>query len=305
MHLLPENIVNISAASTQRLHLQEVNNHNVMLDVLRLDKIDPIISGNKWFKLKYYLEGAIQNRQKRVLTFGGAWSNHIVATASAAKKAGLESIGIIRGEKAAILSQTLLMAASLDMKLVFVSRELYNQKKNPSFIEQLKGEYEHPCIIPEGGEGETGIKGAAEILHLADIEKYTHLICAVGTGTLLSGIVAGSLPHQQITGVPVLKGFSNWAPPGGVTKQLRQRIHIEAGYHMGGYAKKSGVLIDFMNQFYQQTNIPSDFVYTGKLFFSTIDLIKKDYFPTGSRLLAIHSGGLQGNDSLPPGTLIF
>jgi 1-aminocyclopropane-1-carboxylate deaminase len=304
MHLLPENIVNLSAANTQRVHLQELNNHNIMLDVLRLDKIDSIISGNKWFKLKYYLESALQNKQKCVLTFGGAWSNHIVATASAAKKAGLESIGMIRGEKPAILSPTLLKAISLDMKLIFVSRELYNQKKDPAFIEQLKGEYEYPCIIPEGGEGETGIKGAAEILQLADIEKYTHLVCAVGTGTLLSGIVGGSLPHQQITGIPVLKGFSNWLPPG-VTKEARQRIRIEAGYHMGGYAKKNEVLIDFMNQFYQQTNIPTDFVYTGKLFFSTIDLIKKDYFPRESRLLAIHSGGLQGNDSLLPGTLIF
>jgi 1-aminocyclopropane-1-carboxylate deaminase len=304
MNLLPENIVNLSAANIERLHLPVLNNHEVILDVLRLDKIDPFISGNKWFKLKYYLAEALQNEQKSVLTFGGAWSNHIVATACAAKKTGLKSIGIIRGEKPAALSHTLLKAMRLDMKLVFVNRELYNQKKDPAFIEQLLQEYDHPCIIPEGGEGETGIKGATEICKIADIENYTHLICAVGTGTLLSGLVMGSLPYQKIIGIPVLKGFDNWIPPA-LTKQLQERTSIEPGYHMGGYAKKNDALIDFMNHFYQQTNIPTDFVYTGKLFFSIFDLIKKGYFPKQSRLLAIHSGGLQGNDSLPTGTLIF
>ena len=304
MHLLPENIVNLSAANIQRLHLPELDRLGITLDVLRLDKIDPVISGNKWFKLKYYLEEALQNGQKRLLTFGGAWSNHIVATACAAKKTGLESIGMIRGEKPAILSPTLLKAIDWGMQLVFVSRETYNQKKDPAFIEQLLQEYDHPCIIPEGGEGETGIKGAAEIGRLTNTGHYTHLLCAVGTGTFLSGLAIGSLPGQQIIGIPVLKGFDNWLPPG-ITKPAQQRIHLLPGYHMGGYAKKNDILLDFMNQFYHQTGIPTDFVYTGKLFSSIIDLIKKDYFPATGRLLAIHSGGLQGNDSLPPGTLVF
>jgi 1-aminocyclopropane-1-carboxylate deaminase len=304
MNLLPENIVNLSAANIQRLNLPILNNYHIILDVLRLDKIDPVISGNKWFKLKYYLEGALQNKQKRLLTFGGAWSNHIVATACAAKKTGLESIGIIRGERPAILSISLLKAIDWGMQLVFVSRDVYNQKKDPAFIEQLMREYGDPCIIPEGGEGEPGIKGAAEILSLTDTGKYTHLLCAVGTGTLLSGLMAGSLLHQQIIGIPVLKGFDNWLPPN-ITSQAQQRVRILPQYHMGGYAKKNDALLDFMNQFYHQTNIPTDFVYTGKLFFSILDLIKKDYFPTESRLLAIHSGGLQGNDSLPSNTLFF
>ncbi|MEP6747856.1 MAG: pyridoxal-phosphate dependent enzyme [Bacteroidota bacterium] len=306
MHLLPENIINLSAANIERLHLPVLDKHQIILDVLRLDKIDHIISGNKWFKLKYYLEGALQNNRRSVLTFGGAWSNHIVATASAAKKAGLASVGVIRGERPLAPSHTLLKAISLGMKLVYVSRETYNQKKDPAFIEQLLQEYDQPCIIPEGGEGETGIKGAAEICGLADIENYTHLVCAVGTGTLLAGLAMGSLLHHhiKIIGVPVLKGFDNWMPPGRIAGP-QQRIYIEPGYHFGGYAKKNDVLVDFMNQLYQQTNIPTDFVYTGKLFFSINDLIKKDYFPKQSRLLAIHSGGLQGNDSLAPGTLVF
>ena len=303
MHLLPENIVNLSAANTQRVHLPQLDARNMLLDVLRLDKIDPIISGNKWFKLKYYLQQAIQAPQKRLLTFGGAWSNHIVATAAAANKAGLKSIGIIRGERPAILSNALLNAADSGMQLVFISRQEYNQKKDPAFMKKLMEEYDDPFIIPEGGEGEPGIKGAAEIGALADMKQYTHLVCAVGTGTLLRGLLRGSLPGQQIIGIPVLKGFDNWLPSIGTEEQ--HRIHILPNYHFGGYAKKNEPLLAFMNQFYTETNIPTDFVYTGKLFFSIIDLIKKDYFPKDSRLLAFHSGGLQGNNSLPSGTLIF
>jgi len=304
MNLLAENIVNLSLAGTQRLSLPVLVNHDITLDVLRLDKIDPVISGNKWFKLKYYLEEALQQNKKRVLTFGGAWSNHIAATACAVKRTGLDSIGIIRGEKPAVLSHTLIEAANQGMQLVFVSRQLYNQKNNPAFIERLLQEFDHPFIIAEGGEGKTGIKGASEILGLTDVSYYTHILCAVGTGTMLLGIIAGSLPHQQIIGVPVLKGFENWLPAG-IDEQTIKRIKIEPGYHMGGYAKKNNELLDFMNQFYSETSIPLDFVYTGKLFFSAIDLIKKNYFPKQARLLVIHSGGLQGNESLESGLLDF
>jgi 1-aminocyclopropane-1-carboxylate deaminase len=304
MNLLAENIVNLSLADTQRLSLPVLINRDITLDVLRLDKIDPVISGNKWFKLKYYFEEALQQNQKRVLTFGGAWSNHIAATACAAKRTGMESIGIIRGEKPAILSHTLREAAARGMQLVFVSRELYNQKNNPAFIERLLQEYNNPCIIPQGGEGKTGIKGASEILNLTDAGYYTHILCAVGTGTMLSGIIAGSLPYQQIIGVPVLKGFDNWLPAG-IDEQTKKRVRIETGYHMGGYAKKNNELFDFMNQFYNETKIPLDFVYTGKLFFSAIDLIKKNYFQNQVRLLTIHSGGLQSNESLQSGMLDF
>ena len=304
MNLLPENIVNLSAVSTDRVHMQEINNHDITLDILRLDKIDPVISGNKWFKLKYYLEGALQNGQNRLLTFGGPYSNHIIAAACAASKTSLESIGIIRGEKPEALSPTLSDAAKWGMQLKFVSREVYNQKNDPAFIEQLRQEYDNPCIIPEGGEGKTGIKGAAEILQLADIERYTHLVCAVGTGTLLSGLAISAVHKQQVIGIAVLKGFDNWVPQH-ITRTEQQKISIIPGYHFGGYAKKNSVLLDFMNKWYSETGIPSDFVYTGKLFFAVSDLIKKGYFPKTSRLLVIHSGGLQGNKSLPPKTLIF
>ncbi|MEO5590959.1 MAG: pyridoxal-phosphate dependent enzyme [Chitinophagaceae bacterium] len=304
MNLLLENIVNLSAVSTDHIHLPVTINHNIALDILRLDKIHPVISGNKWFKLKYYLEEALQNRQNRVVTFGGAYSNHIIATACAASKAGLKSVGIIRGERPAVLSLTLSAATQLGMELKFVSRETYNQKKNPAFIKQLQREYHNPCIIPEGGEGYTGIKGAAEIAKLAGTENYTHLVCAVGTGTLLSGLAVSAVKQQQVIGIAVLKGFNDWRSAY-IAKKEQQRISIITDYHFGGYAKKDSALLEFMNEWYNETNIPSDFVYTGKLFFAVCDLIKKGYFPKTSRLLVIHSGGLQGNKSLPLKTLVF
>lgn len=304
MDLLPENMVQLSAAVTQPLQLTLLHTHGIALDVLRLDKIDPVISGNKWFKLQYYLRSALENGQQHLLTFGGAWSNHLVATACAAKKAGLSSIGIVRGEQPVVLSATLRTAIEWGMQLVFVRREVYNQKNDPAFIEQLARTYHHPCIIPAGGEGEAGIKGAAEILRLTNSSYYSHIICAVGTGTLLAGLTLASQPHQQLMGIPVLKGFHHWRPAD-ISGANLKRVHILPDHHFGGYAKKTEALLDFMNGLYKETGIPTDFVYTGKLFFSVIDLIKKNYFPTQSSLLVIHSGGLQGNDSLPPGRLIF
>jgi 1-aminocyclopropane-1-carboxylate deaminase len=134
--------------------------------------------------------------------------------------------------------------------------------------------------------------------------EYTHLLCALGTGTLLSGLATGAAPHQQVMGLAVLKGFEHWVPAH-INIDARQRTCINTQYHFGGYAKKNGTLIEFMNEWYLQTGIPSDFVYTGKLFFGVMDLIQKGYFATASRLLVIHSGGLQGNHSLPLKTLIF
>lgn len=304
MYLLPENIVNLSAINTDAVTLQETSNAEITLDVLRLDKIDPVISGNKWFKLKYYLETALENRQQTLLTFGGAYSNHIIATACAAQKMGLGSIGIIRGGQPASLSHTLQEAAGLGMQLVFTSREEYNHKTDPAFIEALRRQFNDPCIIPEGGEGQPGVKGAAEIILYTDIKKYTHVCCAIGTGTVLSGLARGLTPHQHLLGIAVLKGFDNWIPPRMTTAE-QQRTQIITAYHFGGYAKKTPDLIAFMNQWYSSTLIPSDFVYTGKMFYGLFDLIKKGYFPATSRVLAIHSGGLQGNHSLPPKTLLF
>jgi 1-aminocyclopropane-1-carboxylate deaminase len=293
--------INLANISVDTLSLPLLTEKKVTADVLRLDKIHPLISGNKWFKLRYYLDEAKKLNKKNIVTFGGAWSNHILATAAACKIQQLHSIGIIRGEEAAILSPMLVKAKEMDMQLFFISREDYAQKKIPAEISK-----EEVYFINEGGYGAKGADGAATILDFCEKENYTHLCCAVGTGTMLAGLIKNASIQQQITGISVLKNNMD------LTANTQSLLNEKAGnfqivhdYHFGGYAKYKPELIAFMNTFYQQTQIPSDFVYTGKLFYAILDLIQIDFFKPGSRLLLIHSGGLQGNSSLSKGTLIF
>ena len=277
------------------------NDHAIDVSVLRLDKIHPVISGNKWFKLKYYLEDAVTQKKKNIITFGGAWSNHIVATAAACKLCGLNATGIIRGEEPATVSPTLKQAKEMGMQLIFISREDYKTKKIPEIFSP--DEY---YLIPEGGYGQIGAKGAAEIYGHCDKENYTQILCAAGTGTMLAGLINEAMSQQKLTGISVLKNND------GLLENVRcllkndsvnfQVIH---DYHFGGYAKHTDKLLNFMNKLYDQTGIPSDFVYTGKLFFAVNDLAEKKFFPKGSKLLLIHSGGIQGNASLDKGRLIF
>jgi 1-aminocyclopropane-1-carboxylate deaminase len=276
------------------------------VDVLRLDLIHPVISGNKWFKLKEYLKDAKSLNKKIILTFGGAYSNHIVATAAVAKGNGFKSIGIIRGEKPAILSHTLLDAMSFEMDLFFVSRDDYKKKIIPP---QVLDHYnkEEIYVINEGGYGKKGVEGAKDILYSIDSSPYTHIIDVVGTGTTIAGLTEASREQQTIVGISSMK--NNFSLQQEIEKLLskenKKRIQLIHNCHFGGYAKYTPELIDFMNEWYRQTNIPSDFVYTGKLFFAVHDLLGKNHFPPDSKLLVIHSGGLQGNQSLPKGTLIF
>jgi len=276
------------------------------VDVLRLDLIHPVISGNKWFKLKEYLAEAVLQHKKILLTFGGAYSNHIVATAAIAGLNGLKSIGIIRGEKPAILSHTLQNAINYGMEVCFVSREDYGKKMVPKHIFNQHSEND-TYIIDEGGYGEQGVRGAKEILKQVDTSTYSHIMDAVGTGTTIAGLIQSSNPDQCITGISVFK--NNYALQGAIEKFLadadKARLVLIHDYHFGGYAKYTRHLIDYMNEWYRLTGIPSDFVYTGKLFFAVKDLLEKNHFPHKAKILIIHSGGLQGNQSLPNGTLIF
>jgi 1-aminocyclopropane-1-carboxylate deaminase len=300
--------LDINEATVDSLLLKELSEKNIKADVLRLDKIHHIISGNKWFKLKYYLEDAVENNFKTILTFGGAYSNHIIATAYAAKMFGLKSIGIIRGEAPHEPSHTLLDAKKYGMQLEFISRDDYKRKKENKFSEELKINFPGCFVIPEGGAGIPGVQGSAEILSSIRHHHYSHILCAIGTGTMFAGILNAASPLQKIIGVPVLKGM-NIMPDemNNLTHHSKKRAHFEIiyDYHFGGYGKKNAVLISFMNSFYEQSGIPTDFVYTGKLFYAAIDLVKKDFFPPGSSLIIIHSGGLQGNASLPDRTLLF
>lgn len=270
--------------------------------MLRLDKIHPYISGNKWFKLRYYLEGAIHQQKKKIITYGGAWSNHIIATAAACHLHKIPCTGIIRGEQPEAPSDILKKAVDLGMQLIFISRNDYATGYMPPEITS-----EDNLIIPAGGFGELGKKGAATILdHCSDKNSYTHICCAVGTGTMLAGLTASANISQKMIGISVLKN----------NLQLKEDVTLLAGhtsnnftllhdYHFGGYAKSTTHLFEFMNDWYRRTQIPLDFVYTGKLCYAVTDLANKNYFPSGSRILIIHSGGLSGNCSLKKGTLIF
>ncbi|MEO5563350.1 MAG: pyridoxal-phosphate dependent enzyme [Chitinophagaceae bacterium] len=268
--------------------------------VLRLDKLHPIISGNKWFKLRYYLEEAKAQNKKTIVTYGGAWSNHIIATAAACKMNGLNSVGIIRGEEPAELSPTLSQAKEWGMRLIFIPRTGYRGKYMPE--EFTSKEY---YTIDEGGYGKQGAAGAATIFeHIP--AQFTHYCCAAGTGTMSAGLANAIETDQKVISVSVMKNNHSLEKMIGSllipTKKMPEVVH---DYHFDGYAKYQPPLLQFMNDFYQGTHIPSDFVYTGKLFYAIGDLLKKGFFPPDSKILLIHSGGLQGNLSLRKGTLMF
>ncbi len=305
---ISEQIIIKKNISTDRLNLPEFAKHELEVDVLRLDKMHPVISGNKWFKLKNYLQDALQKKCHTLVTFGGAYSNHIVATACAAKTSGLQSIGIIRGEEPKNVSHTLQTAISYGMQLFFVSREDYKRKDEPDVLNISRRNISRPYIIPEGGAGIPGIKGSEEIFQWVEKNKYNHILCAIGTGTMYMGLANELENDQYITGIPVLKGMPD------LLHQFKHQLgdpekinycRISCDYHFGGYAKKNEQLTQFMNRIYEKSGIPTDFVYTAKLFYAAVDLASKNYFPARNRVLLIHSGGLQGNGSLPPGTLNF
>lgn len=294
--------VDLSQAQVVPIQKKLYQQKGVSLQVLRIDLIHPIISGNKWFKLKEYLSEAEALGKRKIVTFGGAFSNHIVATAAAGLQKEMETYGIIRGERPEQLSHTLQQAMSLGMQLYFTPREDYRSKKIPVEIAALKDTY----IIAEGGYGPQGALGASTIADLVNQQQFTHFAAAAGTGTMLAGLLMAAEATQTVIGISALKGYT--ALLDDVLKLIppsKGKIDVLHDYHFGGYAKKNGVLIDFMNDWYTQTGIPSDFVYTGKLFYALNDLIEKGYFEPSAQILAIHSGGLQGNASLPKGTLIY
>ena len=272
-------------------------------NILRLDAIHPTISGNKFFKLQLHIAKALAEGYTTIATFGGAYSNHIVACACACKEIGMQSIGIIRGEEPQHKSNTLLLSASFGMQLKYVSREYFKGK------EAIKNSYkeENYYWINEGGYSCLGAEGAKDICNWID-ETYTDIVCAVGTGTMMAGLVAGSLHHQKITGISVLKGANNLQKDMEALlrpSDLQKDYELIDGYHFGGYAKHPKELNDWMNSFYRLNEVPTDIVYTAKLCYAVNDLLLKGYFKPNSKLMLIHSGGLQGNLSLPVGTLIF
>ena len=260
----------------------------------REDLIHPFVSGNKFRKLKYNLLQANTENQSTLLTFGGAYSNHIAAVAYAGKENGFQTIGIIRGDELAdkiASNPTLKFAQECGMQFEFVSREDYRLKTEAAFLEQLKHKFESFYLIPEGGTNALAIKGCEEILTQED-GIFDYVACAIGTGGTISGIINSALPHQKILGFPALKGDF-------LQDEIRNFVQNEnweliTDYHFGGYGKVNTVLVDFINRFLEKTKIPLDPVYTGKMVFGIVDLIEKNYFPENATILLIHTGGLQG-----------
>lgn len=275
----------------------------ISLDVLRLDLVHPVISGNKYFKLKNYFQEAVASKASGIGTFGGAYSNHIVACAYGCKEAGIPCTGIIRGEEPASYSPTLNDAKKYGMHLHFVSRQDYKDK------EKWMKTFSDLFWINEGGYGKPGAAGIAEVFkNIPDADKYNFIICAVGTGTMMAGLMMGAQEHQQVTGISVMKNnFSLEEKIYGLLpgKNNMQPMQILYDYHFGGYAKRKPALIDYMNTIWKEHSLPLDFVYTAKTFYAMEALMQKNYFPENSNILFIHSGGLQGNRSLPENTLQF
>jgi 1-aminocyclopropane-1-carboxylate deaminase len=279
---------------SENQHLNIVFPNNISLYIKREDLLHPVISGNKFRKLKYNLEAAKIQNQKVLLTFGGAFSNHIVAVAGAGKEFGFETIGIIRGDELRdkiAENPSLLLAQQLGMKFFFVSREDYRLKETPDFIGQLQKKFGDFYLLPEGGTNALAIKGCEEILTSSDSE-FTHICSSIGTGGTITGIINSSGNNQNIVGFSSLKGeflqndiakFAN-----------KENWSVNCDYHFGGYGKVTNELIDFINNFYLKHHILLDPIYTGKMMFGILNLIENNYFSHNSKILAIHTGGLQG-----------
>lgn len=295
---------NSAADTAAQAHIQEVVNpllkkHRIRFFVKREDLLHPHISGNKWRKLKYNLFAAMEQGQSTLLTFGGAYSNHIAAVASAGKDYGFRTIGIIRGEEHLPLNPTLSLAREQGMQFYYMDRARYREKGNPEVISQLKELFGPFYHIPEGGTNTEAVKGCAEITEDFETADFDYICAPCGTGGTLAGIVAGLNHRRQVLGFPVLKGGSFLKKEiDSLTEAYNGKIYhnfqLITDYHFKGYAKWTPELINFINIFHDTTGIPLDPVYTGKMFYGLNDLIGKGYFLPGRRILAIHTGGLQG-----------
>lgn len=278
----------------QKIDLALLDEKKITLFVKREDTIHPLISGNKYRKLKYNVKKAKKENLATLLTFGGAYSNHIAATAFAGKKEGFKTIGIIRGEELVTkweANPTLKLAKEHGMQLHFVNRDVYREKDELDFINKLKEKFGSFYTIPEGGTNSLAVKGCEEILTKDDL-KFDIICSCVGTGGTLAGLSNSVNTNQTVLGFPALKGDF-------LKNDIRKFANNEnwkliSNYHFGGYAKVNPELISFINNFKKETKIQLDPIYTGKLFYGLLDLISKDYFKKGSKILAIHTGGLQG-----------
>ena len=285
-------------STNQYIHLPILEEKNIILALKREDLLHPFISGNKYRKLKYNLIAAKEQGNHTLLTFGGAYSNHIAAVAYAGKEGRMNTIGIIRGEELHDNWQgnpTLEQAYKDGMQFKFISRQTYKEKDSTEFLEELKQEFGDFYLVPEGGTNALAVKGCEEILTEQDAEFDVICTC-VGTGGTVAGLINSSRKNQQVLGFSALKGdFLNKIVAEITTKE---NWRLMTDYHFGGYAKTSLELIQFINQFKADTGIPLDPIYTGKMLFGLFDMIKNDNFARGSKILVVHTGGLQGIEGM-------
>jgi 1-aminocyclopropane-1-carboxylate deaminase len=268
--------------------------NGITLEIKREDLLHPFVSGNKFRKLKYNVVQAKAENHSVLLTFGGAFSNHIAAVAYAGKEQGFETIGVIRGEELRdkiAENPTLSFAQECGMRFEFVTREAYRHKTDAAFIAQLQAQFGSFYLVPEGGTNDLAVKGCEEILTELDAD-FDFVCSAVGTGGTISGLINSALSHQKILGFPALKGDF-------LQDEIRNFVQnknweLQTDYHFGGYGKVTTEFIEWINWFYAQTGIPLDPIYTGKMVFGVMDLIQRNYFPPKSKILMIHTGGLQG-----------
>ncbi len=282
----------------QKLESPLLNEKGVELYIKRDDLIHPYVQGNKWRKLKYNLLEARLNNHKTLLTFGGPFSNHIHATAAAGKLFHFKTIGIIRGEEPEAKSDTLHFAAECGMELYYMDREMYRQKDDPASIESLRVQIGDFYYVPEGGTNVLALEGVGEIIEEIDVD-FDYLCTACGTGGTLAGLTAALKGQKQLIGFSSLKGKDT------LTERVNQLTNEYCGntfnnfavnfhYHFGGYAKVNDELIAFIKNFKKEFDIQLDPVYTGKLMYGLFDMIRNDKFEKGARIIALHTGGLQG-----------
>ncbi len=292
-----------SESPLQKLEDELFHEKGIELYIKRDDLIHPHVQGNKWRKLKYNLQQARNNKQHTLLTFGGAYSNHIYATAAAARQFGFKAIGMIRGEEPAVKSATLQFAAEQGMELHYMSRETYRQKEDTTIIEILRMQMGEFYYVPEGGTNVFALQGVAEIISEIEID-FDYICTACGTGGTLAGLVAGLKGEKQVLGFSSLKGEDRLS---GKVHELVEEyagerfgdFSINFDYHFGGYAKVKPELIQFIKDFHRNHAIRLEPVYTGKLFYGLFDLIQRDYFPKDAKIIALHTGGLQGLTGFP------
>lgn len=287
-----------AASPLQLISEPFLQDRNITLYLKREDLLHPHISGNKWRKLKYNLQEAGKQRKTTLLTFGGAYSNHIAAVASAGKEFNFNTMGFIRGEAHESLNPTLTFAQARGMHLQYLSRETYRQKQDPAFIDQLQVEHPDAYILPEGGTNALAVKGCTEIIKDIPV-PFDYVCCACGTGGTLAGVIAGLQGANQAIGFAALKGGKFLINDiAGLLIAYHQQHYtnwqLQTGYHFGGYAKVKPDLINFIKTFKATHQVQLDPIYTGKMMYGIYDLVQKDFFRPGSTIIALHTGGLQG-----------